>query len=192
MGATKKIAEMLCATLSKQSKTKFAVVRFGNVLGSRGSVVPIFQEQINKREPIQITHPEMQRYFMIISEAVLLTLQAAALSQGEEIFILDMGNPIRIIDLAKKMIELAGLRPEKDISIIFTKPRSGEKLYEELLTEEEKKQVKKEKNMFIVKNKKEISLEQIKKLIRVALRGSNKDTREILKTLIPTLNQYDH
>ncbi len=137
MGATKRLGEMLVTAMNGTNDMTVVVVRFGNVLDSRGSVSTIFREAILKRQPITITHPEMERYLMLTSEAVVLVLQAAILGKGGEVFVLDMGKPVRILDLARRMIELAGLRPDVDIPIVTTGLRPGEKLFEELLTAEE-------------------------------------------------------
>lgn len=137
MGATKRIAEMLIQGYNRFGHTRFAAVRFGNVLGSRGSVVPIFLDQIQAGGPVTITHPDMERFFMTIPEAAQLVIQAGALAHGGEIFVLDMGKPVKIVDMAMDLIRLAGLEPEKDIPVVYTGIRSGEKLYEELLTAEE-------------------------------------------------------
>lgn len=137
MGATKRIAELICGSFNGTGKTQFVTVRFGNVLNSVGSVIPLFKRQIEKGGPLTVTHPEIYRYFMTIPEAVQLIMQAGAMGRGGEIFILDMGEPVKIVTLAKDMITLSGLVPDVDIKIVFTGLRPGEKLYEELLTDGE-------------------------------------------------------
>jgi FlaA1/EpsC-like NDP-sugar epimerase len=137
MGATKRICELMASCGNGNSKTRFISVRFGNVVGSSGSVIPLFQQQISRGGPVTVTHPEITRYFMSIPEAAQLILQAGAMGEGREIFILKMGEPVRIQDLARDVIRFNGLAPEKDIEIVFTGLRPGEKLYEELITEGE-------------------------------------------------------
>jgi FlaA1/EpsC-like NDP-sugar epimerase len=137
MGVSKQLAERFVHAFSERASTKFVVVRFGNVLASNGSVVPIFQEQIRRGGPITVTHPEIERFFMTIPEASQLVLQSAAMGKGGEIFVLDMGEPVRIVDLARDLVRLSGLK-EDDIEIVFTGLRPGEKLYEELYFEDEK------------------------------------------------------
>ncbi|MFN0602905.1 polysaccharide biosynthesis protein [Facklamia hominis] len=174
MGATKRIAEMIVTGMDKESKTTFSAVRFGNVLGSRGSVIPLFKKQIAAGGPITVTHPEMRRYFMTIPEASRLVIQASALAEGGELFILNMGKEVYIKDLARKMIALSGYR-EEEIPIVYTGIRPGEKLYETLIMEDEVTDKKIDENIFVgkVKNK---SLEEIKTFVE-GLDLSGKDNR---------------
>jgi len=197
MGATKRVGEMICQALNNDKNlnpqnTKFISVRFGNVLGSRGSVIPIFQEKIKKREPIEITHSEMKRYFMTTPEAVLLVMQAGAMGQGGEVFVLDMGDPVKIIDLAKELIRLSGLRPDIDIPIVFTKPRPGEKLFEEILNVEEGTIATKNEKIFVAKLSHidwlKISSE-LEKLKKAAYNGEKGKIVKILKEIIPTYDK---
>ncbi|MFB0843191.1 polysaccharide biosynthesis protein [Paenibacillus oleatilyticus] len=188
MGTTKRIAEMFIQSLDKQSQTKFVAVRFGNVLGSRGSVIPRFKEQIQRGGPVTVTHPEMVRYFMTIPEAVQLVIQAGAFAKGGEVFILDMGAPVKIYDLAADLIRLSGFEPNVDINIEFSGMREGEKLYEELLTNEEGITSTMHDRIFIGKpmniNRTELEFE-IRKLERVLGKGQQ-EIREVLKHLVPT------
>jgi len=137
MGASKRVAEIICQDFARGSKTKFITVRFGNVLGSRGSVIPLFKKQLERGGPITVTHPEIERFFMTIPEASQLILQAAVLGAGGEIFVLDMGQPIKIRYLAEQLIRLAGKIPGKDIEIVYTGLRPGEKLHETLYSASE-------------------------------------------------------
>ncbi len=171
MGASKRIGEMICQALNMKDKTKFISVRFGNVLNSRGSVIPIFREQIKKGGPVEVTHPDMKRYFMLTSEACLLVMQAGAMGEGGEVFVLNMGKPVKIIDLAKEMIRLSGFEPDKDIAIVFTNPRPGEKLFEEILTAEEGTLATQNQKIFVAKlsdinfSSLEGKLEKLKKIM---------------------------
>ncbi len=185
MGASKRLAELVIQSISKNSRTKFIAVRFGNVLGSRGSVIPLFRQQIAAGGPVTVTHPEMTRYFMTIPEAAQLVLQAAVIAQGGEVFVLDMGEPVKIVDLAHDLIELSGFVPETDIPIVFTGTRPGEKLFEELLTAEEGTQASKHEKIFVAnlrpisKDKLNRGLEKLKKL------SATEDVVAALEELVP-------
>jgi len=189
MGATKRIGEMICQALNEKGKTKFISVRFGNVLDSRGSVIPIFKEQIKAGGPVTVTHPEMKRYFMLNSEACLLVMEAGAIGKGGEVFVLDMGKPIRILDLAREMIKLAGFEPDKEIPITFIGPRPGEKLFEEVLTAEEGTSATKYKRILIAKlkepNEEKLrnGLERLKDAVK---RNDKNEIVKIFKELIPS------
>lgn len=188
MGVTKRIAEMYIQSLNRFSVTKFAAVRFGNVLGSRGSVIPRFKEQISRGGPVTVTHPDMIRYFMTIPEAVQLVIQAGALAQGGEVFILDMGEPVKILDLAKDLIRFSGFEPNVDIDIQYSGMRPGEKLFEELLTNEEGLSSTKHNRIFIGKPgsiNRTVMENEIGKLEQ--LLGENKSfIKEMLKGIVPT------
>lgn len=188
MGASKRICEMIIQTYNKRSNTEYVAVRFGNVLGSNGSVVPLFKRQIAEGGPITVTHPEIIRYFMTIPEAVSLVLQAGAYAKGGEIFVLDMGEPVKILDLAKNMIRLSGLQEGEDIEIKFTGLRPGEKLYEELLMEEEGMQTTPNKKIFIGKpiDVDENQLYEELEIMREAVGVESKDLRKMVKTIVPT------
>jgi len=191
MGATKRAGEMLCKSFNKKDLVKFMSVRFGNVLDSRGSVIPIFKDQIKKGGPVEVTHPDMERYFMMISEACLLVMQAAEMGKGGEVFVLDMGEPVKILDLAKELIRLSGLEPDKDIPIVFTQPRPGEKLFEEILTSEEGTVATQQKKIFIARlsGVDEEVLETGVNRLKEALKEKNEEKiKDILKEIIPSYN----
>jgi nucleoside-diphosphate-sugar epimerase/CheY-like chemotaxis protein len=188
MGATKRLAEMYVQSLNAKIETRFMTVRFGNVLGSEGSVLQIFEKQIERGGPLTITHPDMKRYFMTIPEASLLVLQAATLGEGGEIFVLDMGEPVRIVDLAKDLITLSGLEPERDIEIKFTGPRPGEKIFEELLNAETRvMQTAHDKIMVVETDPVDYEGLQvgIAKLLRYANKGEEPALVATLTSLVP-------
>ena len=189
MGATKRLCEMIIQGIDKKSKTEFVAVRFGNVLGSNGSVIPLFKKQIAEGGPVTLTHKEITRYFMLIPEAAQLVLQAGAYAEGGEIFVLDMGKSVKIYDLAKKLIRLSGYEPEKDIKIEITGLRPGEKLYEELLMDEEGLKSTKNKKIFIGEPS-DIDFEDLKREIfilrDVALNKDKKALKEKMKEIVTT------
>lgn len=189
MGATKRLCEMIIQGMNKISKTDFVAVRFGNVLGSNGSVIPLFKKQIEEGGPVTLTNKYITRYFMLIPEAAQLVLQAGAFARGGEIFVLDMGKSVKIYDLAKNLIRLSGFEPYKDIDIKITGLRPGEKLYEELLMDEEGLINTKHEKIFIGKAKNfDINyLEKtINRLLDIANDGDDKKLREELKVVVPT------
>ncbi len=191
MGITKRIGEIICQSCNQKNTTKFISVRFGNVLDSRGSVMPIFREQIKRGGPVEVTHPEMKRYFMLNSEACLLVLQAGAIGEGGEVFVLDMGEPVKIWDLAKEMIKLSGFEPDKDIAIVFTGTRPGEKLFEEVLTAEEGTVATKHQRIFTAKTNLHNTtdlLERIEKLQNILLTSDKQDLVKALKEIISSSN----
>jgi FlaA1/EpsC-like NDP-sugar epimerase len=166
MGATKRMAEYICKAFNDSNKTEFVSVRFGNVIGSRGSVLTVWLEQIKQGGPITVTHPDMKRYFMTISEAVSLVLMASVVGRGGEILVLDMGEPVKILELAEEFIKLHGLEPYKDIDIIFTGIRPGENLFEDILTAEEGTDATMYERIFIAKGDKCFSLKDIETIIK--------------------------
>ncbi len=190
MGASKRICEMIVQYFSRHSNTEFAAVRFGNVLGSNGSVIPLFKKQIEQGGPVLVTHPDIIRYFMTIPEAVSLILEAGEDAKGGEIFVLDMGKPVKILDLAENMIRLSGYEPYKEIPIKFTGLRPGEKLYEELLMNEEGLTKTENKLIYIGKPIVFEETEFLKDLgtLELAMFDENSDIRKIVHKIVPTYN----
>lgn len=192
MGASKRICEMIIQTYNKRSKTNYVAVRFGNVLGSNGSVIPLFLKQIENGGPVTVTHKKITRYFMTIKEAVLLVLQAGEYAEGGEIFVLDMGSPVNIYDLATDLIKLKGLTPGKDIEIKITGLRPGEKLYEEMLMDEEGLEETPNKLIYIgkpIKMNDKVFLNRLDKLIK-ASNENNEDIKEMTANVVDTYNVY--
>lgn len=188
MGASKRICEMVVQSMNGKSDTKFAMVRFGNVLGSNGSVIPLFKKQILEGGPVTVTHKDIIRYFMTIPEAVSLVLQCGAYAKGGEIFVLDMGKPVKILDLAENLIKLSGYKPYEDIDIQFTGLRPGEKMYEELLMNEEGLEKTNNERIFIGKQidiDDSIFNDKLNSLI-VAAKSETNDIRVLIKDMVPT------
>ena len=188
MGASKRLCEMLIQSMNRSSQTNYVAVRFGNVLGSNGSVIPLFKKQIVEGGPVTVTHPDIIRYFMTIPEAVSLVLQAGAYAKGGEIFVLDMGEPVKILDLATNLIKLSGYRVGEDIQIVFTGLRPGEKMYEELLMNEEGLKETANKMIFIgkpIEFDEEVFRSQLVELEREAM-DENSDIRAAVEKIVTT------
>ena len=194
MGASKRICEMVIQNLNRKSKTEYVAVRFGNVLGSNGSVIPLFKKQIEQGGPVTVTSPDIIRYFMTIPEAVSLVLQAGAYARGGEIFVLDMGEPMKIVDLAKNLIKLSGYRVDEDIKIEFIGLRPGEKMYEELLMNEEGLRETANKMIYIGKpiEYDEEEFERQLEMLRQASLDEESDIREVVKEIVPTYSYNDN
>ncbi len=191
MGATKRVCEMIVQAMAQKSATTFAAVRFGNVLGTNGSVLPLFKEQIAAGGPLTVTHPDIERYFMTITEAVSLVLEAGAMARGGEIFVLDMGQPVRILDLAENLIKLAGFIPYEEIDIIFTGLRPGEKLFEELLMDDEGLRHTDNQKIFIgtpIRINKNTFLDHIQTLKDIAYSNNKENLIQALVDIVPTFN----
>ena len=195
MGATKRLCEMIVQAKNKVSNTEYAAVRFGNVLGSNGSVVPLFKKQIAKGGPVTVTHKEITRFFMTIPEAVSLVLQAMSTAKGGEIFVLDMGEPVKIYDMAIKLIKLSGLEPNVDIQIKVTGLRPGEKLYEELLMSEEGLQATKHDKIHVAEpmridmNMIEEKLAELKNLLKNCNNEQKDEIKKVIKEVVPTFRE---
>ncbi|MFV0353299.1 MAG: polysaccharide biosynthesis protein, partial [Oscillospiraceae bacterium] len=191
MGDSKRLCEMVVQAMAPLSKTMFVAVRFGNVLGSNGSVLPLFKEQIAAGGPLTVTHPDIVRFFMTISEAVNLVLEAGAMGKGGEIFVLDMGKPVKILELAENLIKLAGFIPYEDIDIAFTGLRPGEKLYEELLMDEENLRQTDNRKIFIgspIKMNGKDFFNHLQALKSIAYANNSDNLVQALLDMVPTFN----
>lgn len=189
MGATKRLCEMIVQTYAKKSKTNFVAVRFGNVLGSNGSVIPLFKKQIAEGGPVRVTHPDIIRYFMTIPEAVQLVLEAGGMAKGGEIFVLDMGEPVKIDKLARDLIILSGFEPDEDIKIVYTGLRPGEKLYEELLMAEEGINNTTHDKIYVAKPM-DITIEELNKKLDILKQVLNKSDNDVYKSLAEVVPTY--
>ena len=197
MGCTKRVAELLVCQAAQRTGRPFVSVRFGNVLGSRGSVVPTFRQQIAEGGPVTVTHPDMQRYFMTIPEAVLLVQQAAVMGQPGLVFVLDMGQPVKMVDLAHDLIELSGLQVGRDIDIVFTGLRPGEKLFEELFGGVKVFDHTRHKKIFVARNGhvyggdgEQTLDEQVNQLLEAAQAGRPESVRDWLHQIVPEFHPY--
>ena len=192
MGATKRACEMIIQYKAQTSShTEFVTTRFGNVLGSNGSVIPLFRKQIESNSPVTVTHPDIIRYFMTIPEAVSLVLEAGAMAKGGEIFVLDMGEPVRITRLAENLIRMYGKVPYEEVPIVFTGLRPGEKLFEELLMDEEGLKSTENKKIFIgnqIEINAEDMLSKLSVLREVAEKNNSEETIAALSELVPTFH----
>jgi len=210
MGATKRLAEYICKAFNKNrsqesgvrsqnkkdnGKTEFISVRFGNVLGSRGSVLPLFLNQLKYGGPLTVTHKDMRRYFMTIPEAVSLVLQASVIGKGGDVMVLDMGEPVKIVELAEELIRIHGMEPYKDVDIEFIGLRPGEKLFEEILTAEEGAVASKHERIFIARNSEKYSMEEIENILKefnAAIKESSavdgRRARDLLKKYVRHFN----
>lgn len=187
MGASKRICEMIIQSINLKSTTDFVAVRFGNVLGSNGSVIPLFKKQIEEGGPVTVTHPEIIRYFMTIPEAVQLVIEAGSMAKGGEIFVLDMGDPVKILDLAKDLIHLSGYEPNVDMDIVFTGLRPGEKLYEELLLDDEGISDTSHDKIFIGKpifTDYKLMLEKLDELKGIIEKGSEEEVKLYVQSIV--------
>jgi FlaA1/EpsC-like NDP-sugar epimerase len=189
MGACKRVAEIYCQNLNAHAETRFITVRFGNVLDSAGSVVPLFRRQIREGGPVTVTHPEVSRYFMTIPESCQLILQAASIGVGGEIFALDMGQPVKIRDLAEQMIHLAGKKPGSEIAIVYTGLRSGEKLFEELFHPLENYRATEHAKIFLAQHR-EVSWDLLQAMLNNADEAvtayNEEDLRRCVSSLLPS------